>query len=469
MNTFRLQIFGFALTSLVTISCASNQQVIETIAKPNADTQVAETIFLDSVWVANKVSFALHTVGNKQYAAYYDKNRMMTVASRDLDSKSWQKKTLPNQLKWDSHNYVAMGIDEEGYNHVSGNMPVRPLVYFRSTEPYDINSLVEINAMTGIEEADVTYPKFFYDGSDQLYFSYRSGTCGNGNILINQFDAASQSWNRYLNKPLFEGIEKNDDRAAYHKFVKDSDGNFHFIWMWRWTPEVATSHQICYATSPDLINWTNAAGEQVSLPFTPDNEKLIVDPSPSEGGMHNSRYQLILTPQEEPLVTYLKYDEEGNTQLYLAKFEGDIWVREKISDWDFRWEFIGGGDKMSMGARFKLEGFSEKDFLFISWENETGASGHYLIDPSTMKHVPFDIMDTPRLSDDINKKFTDNPSLSTAIQKDSGTAPSKNEKYLLKWEAMRKSHGRHAPAVIPNGPLSPLFVLKTSTKQTNKS
>ena len=97
--------------------------------------KIVETIFVDSVWVANKVSFDLHTIGNKQYVAYYDKNRMMTVASRDISSNQWQKMTLSNKLHWDSHNYVVMGFDEEGYIHVSGNMHNNPLVYFKSEKP----------------------------------------------------------------------------------------------------------------------------------------------------------------------------------------------------------------------------------------------------------------------------------------------------------------------------------------------
>ena len=352
-------------------ACVSNEKKTAPKSVEVKSSSIVEELLIDSVWAANKVSFALRTVGEKQFVAYYDKNRMMTVATRKINSKTWQKKTLPNQLKWDSHNYVALGIDEMGYLHVSGNMHVNPLVYFRSTQPYDINTLVEINKMTGIEEADVTYPKFFYDKYKHLYFSYRSGTCGNGNILVNQFNPTTMQWGRYLDKPLFEGIEANDDRAAYHRFVKDSEGNFHFIWMWRWTPEVATSHQICYATSPDLLTWKNAAGKVVQLPFRPDDEQLIVDPSPSEGGMHNSKYQIILTKKDEPIISYLKYDEAGLTQLYVAKFEQGQWIRKKISDWNFRWKFVGGGDKMSKGASFNLKGFTANGLLMIDWSTET--------------------------------------------------------------------------------------------------
>ena len=77
-------------------------------------------IFVDSVWVANKVSFDLYTVDDKQFVAYYDKNRMMSVASRKLGSDTWQRKTLSSKLHWDSHNYVTLGFDGEGHIHISG-------------------------------------------------------------------------------------------------------------------------------------------------------------------------------------------------------------------------------------------------------------------------------------------------------------------------------------------------------------
>jgi hypothetical protein len=195
---------------------------------------------------------------------------MMTVALRDIDSDRWQKTTLPSKLMWDSHNRVALGIDELGFLHVAGNMHVHPLCYFRSEKPYDISRMKAHHRMLGRDEQRVTYPRFFYDRLGRLLFSYRSGTCGNGNILVNRFEPEQQRWVRHLDVPLFAGVQADDDRAAYHRFAKDAQGNFHFVWMWRWTPQVETCHQLCYATTPDLVHWKNAAGQTVALPFRPD-------------------------------------------------------------------------------------------------------------------------------------------------------------------------------------------------------
>ena len=57
------------------------------------------------------MNFALVTRGDRQFAAYYDTNRNMTVASRTLGSTTWTFTRLPTVLGWDSHNYVAMALD----------------------------------------------------------------------------------------------------------------------------------------------------------------------------------------------------------------------------------------------------------------------------------------------------------------------------------------------------------------------
>jgi len=422
--------------------------------------EIVEHIEVDSVWAANRVVFALHTVGQRQFVAYYDRNRMMAVASRDINSHQWQKTILPSRLMWDSHNYVALGIDEQGFIHVSGNMHTHPLSYFRSEKTYDVSHMVELNEMVGQDEQSVTYPKFFYDNMGRLLFSYRSGTCGNGNILVNRYQPENGQWVRHLATPLFEGAQENDKRAAYHTYTKDSEGNFHFVWMWRWTPMVETCHQLCYATSPDLIHWKNAAGKRVSLPFRPDNEQVIVDHTPSKGGMHNSRYQIILTKNGNPVIGYVKYDEKGLTQLYLARFKGEQWVSKKISDWDFRWKFIGGGDRMTEGGHFRLAGISEDGFIVVRWGTEKGESGQYTLDPETLEHVETTAKIERKYPDDIYERLSDVRGLSVNLSDDRGGTQEKGVRYVLKWESKAPSHGKHAPKIIPEGPVSALVVLK---------
>ncbi len=429
--------------------------------KEKNEPEIVEEIEVDSIWAGNGVGFDLKTVGDKQFVAYYDSKRMMTVASRDIGSKVWTKKTLPNQLMWDSHNSVKLGIDELGYIHVSGNMHVHPLAYFKSSKPFDVNTMVMVNEMIGQDEKSVTYPKFFHDKSGSLLFSYRAGSCGNGNILINRFLAKEKKWERYLEQPLFEGIEANDDRAAYHHWVKDANGDFHFVWIWRWTPMVETSHHICYAKTSDLKNWKNAAGETVNLPFRPDDKKILVDDTPTKGGMHNSRYKIMLSKDGEPIIGYVKYDEAGLTQFYLAKFMDGKWMSKKISNWDFRWEFIDGGAFMSIGGQFSFAGISDDNIIAIDWKTEKGESGQYSIDYSNLEHTNKAVDIKTKYPKDISKPLTNRPNMNVRLANDQSGPQKDGSRYVLKWETEHGGFKKHAPEVIPDGPLSALVLLKT--------
>ena len=141
------------------------------------------------------VKFCLLTAGKRQYIAYYDKQRHMTIASRMLHSHRWQYQVLPTKVGWDSHNYIAMAVDRDGHLHVSGNMHGVKLVYFRTVEPGDITTLKRL-PMTGEQEDKATYPKFLTDHKNRLVFTYRDGGSGNGVRIYNRYDLATRSWSR---------------------------------------------------------------------------------------------------------------------------------------------------------------------------------------------------------------------------------------------------------------------------------
>ena len=451
---------GCLLTGLLLLhSGCTTSTAIQGNVEYYGNPHITEQLELDTVWAANRANFDLHTKGDLQFVAYYDKDRMMTVASRELGSDKWTKTTLSSKLHWDSHNYVVMGIDEKGFIHVSGNMHVNPLVYYRSAKPLDISNMLELHAMTGEQEDRVTYPKFYNDNDGKLLFNYRAGSCGDGNILVKQFDTETMRWFDYMDRPLFLGVEDDNDRAAYHTYARDAAGDFHFLWMWRWTPDVETCHQLCYAKTSDLRSWTNAFGEPVQLPHRPDVDALIVDDSPSKGGLHNSRKEMILDSKSQPIVGYVKYDQKGYTQLYLARPVNDSWLIKKVSDWDIRWEFIGGGDQMAREAQFDFEGFSDEGYLVITWKT-TKDAGTYVVDTDTLEPVALPVKMKQKAPDSLEDKLTDNAELIVHIRPDRGQSLDPQTHYVLKWETQIGSHGKHAPEVIPTEPTSKLYVVK---------
>ena len=138
------------------------------------------------------VRFCLLTANETQYVAYYDKLRRMTVASRPLDSNKWTYQVLPSKVGWDSHNYITMAMDDDGYLHVSGNMHGVPLIYFRMEKPGDITTLRKLS-MTGNTENRCTYPKFMRDADNRLIFHYRDGKSGRGSEIYNVYDLTTKT------------------------------------------------------------------------------------------------------------------------------------------------------------------------------------------------------------------------------------------------------------------------------------
>ena len=447
MNLTPLRAIAFSLATLIGLSQAL------------AATPPVKVTEIDEVWAANTVNFALKTHGERQFIAYYDAQRMMTVAMRELDSDQWTKTTLPSRLHWDSHNYVDLGIDQDGYIHVSGNMHGDPLVYFRSERPYDISAFLPVHRMTGQDEDRVTYPKFFNTRDGDLLYSYRIGGSGNGNIFVNRFLPETLSWERYLDEPLFLGISGNETRSAYHQYTQDDAGNLHFAWIWRWTPMVATSHNIGYATTPDLKHWENGLGESVSLPFRPDDAALMVDPVPSHGGGHNGRVKQIIDADGKPIIGYVKYDENGKTQVYVARAVDGAWMSKQVSDWDFRWEFHGGGDGMTIGGNFSFAGISPEGLLVIDWQTEKGDSGQFVLDAQTLERSDKPHSLPPPLPAMARERLTDNPNLNLNLQLDNGK-PANGRRYFLKWEAGRRTHSYKGPGEEPAGPLSKLLLVE---------
>jgi len=315
--------------------------------QPNPD-RAANITALDiaPVWAGHPVGFALLTAGDQQYAAFYDRDRHMTVAQRTLGQRSWTLTTLPSTLGWDSHNSIALAIDRAGYLHLAGNMHSSPLVYFRATRPNDAASLTRVPAMSTAPEDHITYPVFSHAPDGALLFQYRLGRSGQGDTFTNRYDESTRTWTPLTTQPLFSGEGR---RNAYPiPAVLGPDDLYHQVWVWRDTPMAETNHDLSYARSRDLIHWQTAAGRPLTLPLTLETPGLIVDPVPARGGIINNLQSIGFDAQNRPILAYTRYDAAGNSQLMLARLEQTgteppHWHIAQATDWHYRWEFHGGG------------------------------------------------------------------------------------------------------------------------------
>lgn len=139
---------------------------------------VSQVLDVAPAWSGHSVGYCLLTGNERQYVAYYNHERIMTVAMRDLRSTEWVFVRLSQRVNWDSHCYITMCLDRQGRLHLSGNMHGDPLVYYRTEKPYDITTFRRERSMAGKNEKRCTYPQFLTDAEGRLLFLYRDGSSG---------------------------------------------------------------------------------------------------------------------------------------------------------------------------------------------------------------------------------------------------------------------------------------------------
>lgn len=412
---------------------------------PPAETGMAyDSLLLDHVWAGHPVGFDLLTAPPYQFAAYYDSSRTMTVAKRKLGETAWEKTHLDEVTGWDSHNYIAMALDSEGYLHLSGNMHVDTLVYYQASQPYDIKSLQRKSSLVGSDEARVTYPKFFDAPGQDLIFTYRIGGSGNGNQVYNRYKPQTQQWSRLLDQPLVDG--EGQMNAYLHGPILGPDGFFHLLWVWRDTPDAATNHDLSYAKSKDLVHWMKSDGSPQELPITMGNCEII-DPVPAGQGMINGNTVIGFDGAGRCIVSYHKFDEAGNTQIYQARREADDWQIYQSTDYDFRWDFGGRG---SLNSRISLQPVeaTEQQLQQLVWLDTAGFQTH-ILDPKSLQVVrkqppadsyPAQLDQARRASHQVN--MTKSSAGDTL--------------YLLRWETLARNRDR--PRDKPWPAATPLYL-----------
>lgn len=417
--------------------------------------RVERVLPVGQVWSGHSVGFCLYTAAPYQYVAYYDADRQLTIATRHLDSDEWSKRSLPEHVNWDSHHYITLAVDPEGFVHVSGNMHSDPLVYFRTAKPHDISTLERVGSMVGRDEQKCTYPQFLTDADGNLQFLYRDGKSGDGVQLLNRYDADAKKWTRLLSEPLFDGLGAV---SCYPEGpVLGPDGYFHLVWVWRVHGGCETNHQLSYARTKDLVLWESAAGDPIELPITPRNANLIVDPVPVEGGMINETTLVGFDRRGRTIVSYHKFDDHGYTQAYNARLEKGAWIIHQTSDWEYRWYFSGGGT-ISNDVDLGPVAVSEDGRLTQGYKHVKHGQGVWVLDEETLKPVESVAGGTGMLEAGsfVESSF---PGMAVRWKADTGPSRATDSRFVLRWEALPVNRDQ-AREVVPPPSVLQLYELR---------
>lgn len=382
------------------------------------------------------VGFSACFSGDQLFIAYYDENRHLAVSTRSPDG-DWSHVALPSKVGWDTHRAIVMAVDRADCVHVSANMHADPLVYFKTSEPHDIQSFEAVGTQVDAQdEARCTYPRFLKAPDDALLYTYRNGGSGNGATIVNRYDEASGTFSRLSDQPLFDGL---GEMSAYHSGpVRGPDGKYHMTWVWRNTPHCETNHDLSYAVSTDVVRWAPMKGNPMDLPITPRTDAFVVDPVPPGGGTINGGSALAFDPEGRPVIAYYKYDENGNTQTYVARTQADGWVTTCVSEWDYRWEFSGPGS-ITFEVQIGRPTYMDQETIVIPYWHVKRGNGELHLESETLALIEDRSVETA----DLYPVSLQNPTsgLEGVSVKWLPINPPESDpsaRYVLRWETMGK-------------------------------
>ncbi len=428
--------------------------------------RVVEKLEVGKAFSGTSHPATLRTHDSIQYVAFYDENQQVTLAQRHLGKTEWVFRKLPLNANWNNHVGIkGLIVDQEGLLHLSGNMHARPLVYWRTTVPYNcptleergihhIDTLEPINHMVGEHENRVTYELFRHLPDGRLIFHYRHGGSGRGQEIYNVYDSETRTWRRFLDEPLISGRGRMN--AYMRGPSKGPDGWYHLIWMWRNTPDVQTNHSLSYARSRDLQHWETITGEALPLPITPAKRETIIDPVPVKGGLHNSNHHFGFDRKDRVVVTYFKHAGDGDTQAYAARFEDEQWVIRQVSDWEGRHIFKGrGAGPSTFGTSLSLGRPKQygEDRLALPYRHWKAGNGLLLIEEATLAIVGTAPPQPPRFPPELQKPtidFTheDGSQMGVRWAEDRGGS-TEDGRYVLRWESLGPNRDRPRPDAVP--------------------
>lgn len=311
-------------------------------------------------------SIASH--GNNQYISYYDHDGNVVVGKRTLGSDKWElHKTQYGGKISDAHNVISIGVDGDGYLHVSFDHHGHPLRYVKSVAPGSLE-LGDMMPMTGKDEKDVTYPEFYTMPDGDLIFAYRSGASGRGNLILNRYNVKNKTWSR-IHDVLIDG---EGERNAYWQMFVDPSGIIHLSWVWRETWLVETNHDLCYARSLDGGNsWQRSDGTAYQLPITIDSAEVAWS-IPQNSELINQTCMTADSKGNPYIASYWRDQDSEVPQYRLVWHDGNKWDMNTVGNRKTPFSLSGGGTKMIPISRPRIVSDGKKAY-YLFRDEERGS------------------------------------------------------------------------------------------------
>jgi len=325
---------GFTVIAFHALGAGGNSEDLQIIpvAKGWARTSVNTTIFRHD---------AVTTYRDTQYIAFYDADQRVVLAQRKLGSTTWRIK--PTAFKGtckDAHNSISLGVDGDGFIHMSWDQHSQPLRYCHSIATGSLEMTGEL-PMTGANEQKVTYPEFHRLPNGNLVFAYRYGGSGRGNLALNLYDVKTRHWLQ-LHDRLISG---EGMRNPYWQTALDSHGTLHLSWVWRESPDVASNHDLAYAESTDGgKTWLKSTGAAYQLPITAETAEYAAHIAPEHELINQT--SMCADAAGRPLIaTYWRPERQTVPQVFVVYHDGTNWKTSQVIRRTTAFSLSGTGTK----------------------------------------------------------------------------------------------------------------------------
>jgi hypothetical protein len=337
-----------------TLTLTDVQGMWNDLAQPVTVAETATIIATDSLTSnnSNGATFrenAIYSVviGSTTYQAiaYWDDNQYARIGVRVLDGAwTWYaydgtNPSLPTlqQTVDDFHYVINIGIDVNGYLHIVYDTRTSAMKYRRSTLPLNTfnGQLSAELSMLGTNESAMTYPTFFTDPAGTLYYMFRDGDSGDGDLYFYVYNAGTETWGAATGTTaglLIDGKNSTPDQNAYWgqpAFDNDfgAGGYMHFGFIWRETISSLANHDVSYVRW-DGANWEQSDGSAQTVPITLANCDIIDAVAKSSG--LTSQLSIDADSYGNPHLAYIKNDVDSNSRFFHTWHNGTSWVKTGV-------------------------------------------------------------------------------------------------------------------------------------------
>jgi len=335
------------------IKNASSRKEISTA--PLRQLEPLKVFELGKAWAGNTVNtviFRHHGIfswGEFQYTAFYVDECILRLVRRHLPTDVLSTYDLAGEYNLrDAHNSISLGIDREGYIHLSYDHHATKLRYRRSAQPESIDAWTDELPMTGAFEERVTYPTFILPRAGfPLTLLYRDGTHNKGSARLKTYDEHTASWSdRPI--PVLSGADHKPwtSNAYWNHPAIGADGSLHLSFVWRTDTlgeeKRVNNVNIGYAWTPDNgLNWFTSLGVLYKLPITQVNAEVIWRVPPGSNLINQT--SMALDSLNRPHIAFYSNDANDIPQYQHVWLDGKRWHYKYFSTRQTGFDLKGGG------------------------------------------------------------------------------------------------------------------------------